>query len=114
MFVVALTDRAAVRRLLDRFGFGPGPGDVDAGVTRGFAATAAALLNPGPDAGVAATPEPDLGPEPAPVAKGDTVLVATPILIGIKPNGDVSLNVGLVEADLSGGYPLAQIGRAHV
>jgi uncharacterized protein (DUF1800 family) len=70
--VVALTDRAAVRRLLDRFGFGPGPGDVDAGVTRGFAATATALLNPSADAGVAATPEPDLGPEPAPVAKGDT------------------------------------------
>lgn len=59
-----------MRRLLDRFGFGPGPGDVDAGVTRGFAATAAALLNPAPDP--AAAPEPDLGAEPAKVAKGDT------------------------------------------
>ena len=57
-----------MRRLLDRFGFGPGPGDVDAGVTRGFAATAAALLNPSPDP----APEPDLGPEPAKAAKGDT------------------------------------------
>jgi uncharacterized protein (DUF1800 family) len=69
--VVALTDRAAVRRLLDRFGFGPGPGDVDAAVTRGFAATAAGLLNPPADAGVAATPEPDLGPEPPRPGKGD-------------------------------------------
>jgi uncharacterized protein (DUF1800 family) len=69
--VVALTDRAAVRRLLDRFGFGPGPGDVDAAVTRGFAATAAGLLNPPADVGVAATPEPDLGPEPQRPAKGD-------------------------------------------
>lgn len=60
-----------MRRLLDRFGFGPGPGDVDAAVTRGFAATAASLLNPAADAGVAATPEPDLGPEPAKVAKAD-------------------------------------------
>lgn len=66
--MVALSDRAALRRLLDRFGFGPGPGDVDAGVARGFAATAAALLNPAQDP----TPEPDLGPEPAKVAKGDT------------------------------------------
>jgi uncharacterized protein (DUF1800 family) len=66
--VVALSDRAAVRRLLDRFGFGPGPGDVDAAVTRGFAATAAALLNPSPDS----TPGPNLGPEPTQVAKGDT------------------------------------------
>ncbi|HEX4226185.1 MAG TPA: DUF1800 family protein, partial [Pseudonocardiaceae bacterium] len=66
--MVVLSDRAAVRRLLDRFGFGPGPGDVDAGVARGFAATATALLNPSPDS----TPEPDLGAEPAKVAKGDT------------------------------------------
>lgn len=57
-----------MRRLLDRFGFGPEPGDVDAAVTRGFSATAAALLDPAPDP----TPEPNLGPEPAPVAKGDT------------------------------------------
>ncbi|HEY4023123.1 MAG TPA: DUF1800 family protein, partial [Pseudonocardiaceae bacterium] len=66
--MVVLSNRAAVRRLLDRFGFGPGPGDVDAGVTRGFAATAAALLNPSPDT----TPEPNLGAEPARAAKGDT------------------------------------------
>jgi uncharacterized protein (DUF1800 family) len=66
--VVVLSDRAAVRRLLDRFGFGPEPGDVDAAVTRGFAATAAALLNPSPDP----TPEPDLGTEPVKPAKGDT------------------------------------------
>ena len=59
-----------MRRLLDRLGFGPAPGDVDAGVARGFAATAASLLNPSPDPG--ATPEPDLGPEPAQAAKGDT------------------------------------------
>lgn len=53
-----------VRRLLDRFGFGPRPGDVDAAVAAGFDATLATLLDPPADAGAAATPEPDLGPEP--------------------------------------------------
>jgi uncharacterized protein (DUF1800 family) len=68
----ALTERAAVRRLLDRFGFGPRPGDVAAAVGRGFDATLDTLLDPPADAGAAATPEPDLGPEPPKADKTDT------------------------------------------
>jgi uncharacterized protein (DUF1800 family) len=56
--VATLDESAAVRRLHDRLGFGPRPGDR----TTGFAATATALLNPTPDT----TPAPDLG---APVAR---------------------------------------------
>ncbi|WP_192909458.1 DUF1800 domain-containing protein [Gandjariella thermophila] len=62
-----LDERAAVRRLLDRFGFGPRPGELDAAAARGFDATLAALLDPGApatDAGARATPPPDLGDEP--------------------------------------------------
>ena len=68
---VALDERAAVRRLLDRFGFGPRPGDVDAAAARGFDATLATLLDPPADAGAVATPEPDLGAEPQRAAAGD-------------------------------------------
>jgi uncharacterized protein (DUF1800 family) len=57
--VATLDESAAVRRLHDRLGFGPRPGDLAAG----FAATATALLNPTPDA----VPAPDLGaPVPRP------------------------------------------------
>ncbi|MFD2415977.1 DUF1800 domain-containing protein [Amycolatopsis pigmentata] len=63
-----ITERAAVRRLHDRFGFGPRPGDLD----RGFAETASRLLNPGPDPGAQATPPPRLGAPPEPPGKQDT------------------------------------------
>jgi len=56
--VATLDESAAVRRLHDRLGFGPRPGDL----ATGFAATATALLNPTPDA----VPAPNLG---APVAR---------------------------------------------
>jgi uncharacterized protein (DUF1800 family) len=55
--VATLDEPAAVRRLTDRLGFGAGQLDVAAGFTK----TAAALLNPPPDA--TQTPEPDLGQE---------------------------------------------------
>ena len=58
-----------MRRLLDRFGFGPRPGEVDSAAANGFDATLSSLLNsaaPGADAGARATPPPDLGPEPYP------------------------------------------------
>jgi uncharacterized protein (DUF1800 family) len=57
--VAILDESAAVRRLHDRLGFGPRPGDLTAA---GFMATATALLNPTPDT----APAPDLG---APVAR---------------------------------------------
>ena len=52
--MVVLSERAAVRRLHDRLGFGPRPGDLD----RGFAETRDRQLGTGPDAGAAATPMP--------------------------------------------------------
>jgi uncharacterized protein (DUF1800 family) len=58
--MVVLSERAAVRRLHDRLGFGPRPGDLD----RGFAETRDRLLGGGPDAGAAATPVPELAPPP--------------------------------------------------
>ena len=57
-------DAVATRRLLDRFGFGPRPGDLPAATERGFAATLDAMLAPAADAGVAATPPPALAPIP--------------------------------------------------
>lgn len=69
-----LDERTAVRRLLDRLGFGPRPGELDAAAARGFPATLTALLDPaapGSDPGVAATPPPNLGPEPPRPAAGD-------------------------------------------
>lgn len=65
-----LDERAAVRRLYDRFGFGPKPGDLDAG----FAAATARLLDPAAataDAGARATPPPDVPPPPKPAKTGD-------------------------------------------
>ncbi|MFL6140651.1 MAG: DUF1800 family protein [Labedaea sp.] len=38
-------ERTAVRRLFDRFGFGPRPGELDAAAAQGFDRTAAALLS---------------------------------------------------------------------
>ncbi len=58
-----ISERDAVRRLLQRVGLGPRPGEVDAASAKGFDATLSALTTAaGPDAGAAATPVPDLGP----------------------------------------------------
>ena len=58
-----LDDRAATRRLLDRFGFGPRPGELDQNA--GYAAACDAVLAQTPDT----TPAPDLGAEPGPTGK---------------------------------------------
>jgi uncharacterized protein (DUF1800 family) len=75
--VAPLGNRAALRRLLDRFGFGARPGELDAAVAAGFTATAGTLLQPpAADPGVLATPRPDLGPVPTPPNKQDTAAKA--------------------------------------
>ena len=51
-------ERDAVRRLLQRLGFGPRRGELDTATAAGFDATLDALTAPGPDAGAAATPAP--------------------------------------------------------
>ncbi|WP_236792370.1 DUF1800 family protein [Amycolatopsis sp. GM8] len=66
--MVVISQRAAVRRLHDRFGFGPRPGDLDAG----FAESLARLLTPGPDLGTQATPIPQPGTPPRQPGKQDT------------------------------------------
>ncbi|HEY6746189.1 MAG TPA: DUF1800 domain-containing protein [Mycobacteriales bacterium] len=53
-----------VALLLRRTGFGTTGAEVEAATARGYEATVAALLHPGPDPGAAATPPPDLGGEP--------------------------------------------------
>lgn len=62
-----ITDRDAVRRLLQRVGLGPRLGELDAAASHGFDATVDALIQSATsaDAGVAATPVPDFG-APAP------------------------------------------------
>ncbi|MFJ1759193.1 DUF1800 family protein [Amycolatopsis sp. NPDC088138] len=65
--MVVLSERAAVRRLHDRLGFGPRPGDLD----RGFAETRDRLLGTGADAGAAATPMPTPGAPPERPKKAD-------------------------------------------
>ena len=63
-----LSEPAAVRRLVDRLGFSAGGGALAAMQQRGFSATVDALLRPsGADAGVAATPAPDVPLLPRPV-----------------------------------------------
>lgn len=66
-----IADRDAVRRLLQRVGLGPRPGELDAAAARGFDATLSTLTQPatGPDAGVAASPLPDFGAPAPPLAK---------------------------------------------
>lgn len=62
-----LDERAAVRRLYDRFGWGARRSDVDGGVARGFDASVDVLLGAtGDDPGAAATPPPsvDVGDDP--------------------------------------------------
>jgi uncharacterized protein (DUF1800 family) len=65
-----ISEQDAVRRLVQRLGLGPRPGEPGA---EGFEATLALLTAPpsGPDAGVAATPAPELGP-PAPKLRKKT------------------------------------------
>lgn len=48
------------------------------------------------------------------LVKGNTQVDVTPILFGVKPNGDISLNVGLVEADVKGGFPLVPVAGVPV
>jgi uncharacterized protein (DUF1800 family) len=60
-----------VALLLRRTGFGTTGAEVEAATARGYEATVAALLAPGPDPGAAATPPPDLGDEPQRPAKDD-------------------------------------------
>jgi uncharacterized protein (DUF1800 family) len=58
-----ISERDAVRRLVQRVGLGPRPGELATAASAGFEATLAALTAPraGPDAGVVATPVPDFG-----------------------------------------------------
>ena len=72
-----LDDRAAARRVLDRFSFGPRPGELDAAVARGVTATVDLLLSTTTDPGAAATPLPTLGAQPAAPGKGDRAARAT-------------------------------------
>ncbi len=58
-----LDNDAATRRVLDRFSFGPRPGELAAGVVRGPAQTAALLLGTTDDPGTRATPPPALAPQ---------------------------------------------------
>lgn len=61
----ARDERVAVRRLFDRLGFGARPGDLADALSRGFdAALMSVSTPPADDAGVLATPPPDLGPDP--------------------------------------------------
>lgn len=63
--------RAELAHLYRRAGFGAQPAELDAAVAAGFEATVERLVNPGrDDAGVAATPAPQLGAEPQKPAKG--------------------------------------------
>ena len=74
-----LSEAAAVRRLLDRFGFGAGGAELAAAQQRGWSSTLTALLAPvGPDRGVTATPPPavDWLPRPRHTHKGGPALKA--------------------------------------
>jgi uncharacterized protein (DUF1800 family) len=59
-----ISEDAAVRRLVRRFGLGPRWGELERALAAGFDATLAALTTPSPtpDPGVAATPAPTFGP----------------------------------------------------
>ena len=57
-----LDEHAAVRRLIDRFGFGAKPGALAKAQDAGFAATLDAVLAPGTDAGAQATAQPGRQP----------------------------------------------------
>ncbi|MFC3502465.1 DUF1800 family protein [Micromonospora krabiensis] len=67
-----MTEREAVAHLLRRATFGPTADEVDAAEHEGLARTLDRLLNPAAsDPGVAATPTPRLGPDPAAKLGGD-------------------------------------------
>jgi uncharacterized protein (DUF1800 family) len=68
----AISERDAVRRLLQRVGLGPRPGELDAAASTGFDATLSALTapRPKPDAGALATPVPNFGPPTPLLRKG--------------------------------------------
>jgi uncharacterized protein (DUF1800 family) len=60
----SIPDQTAVRRLLDRLGLGPRPGELGPAVAAGFDATLAALTRAsGPDLGATATPAPTFAPQ---------------------------------------------------
>ena len=65
-----MSERDAVRRLVQRVGLGARAGGLDTAVAAGFDATLATLLAPAPDPGADATPPPDLG-LPARLRGGD-------------------------------------------
>lgn len=48
------------------------------------------------------------------VTKGTTRVTPTAILLGFLPNGDITVNAGLVEADLKGGFPEQPIAGATI
>lgn len=48
------------------------------------------------------------------LVKGNTQMDVTAIISGVQPNGDLSINVGLVEADIRGGFPLRPVSGASV
>lgn len=67
-----LDSRAAARRVLDRLSLGPRPGELDAAVVRGVAATAELMLSTSTiDRGAQTTPPPTLGAQPEAPARGD-------------------------------------------
>ncbi|TCK22459.1 DUF1800 domain-containing protein [Pseudonocardia endophytica] len=68
----AVSEHAAVRRLLQRVGLGARPGETDAAARNGFDVTLTGLMSPaGRDAGVAATPPPGLAPLERRAGKND-------------------------------------------
>lgn len=69
--MTALDRRAATRRVLDRFSFGPRPGELAASVVRAPAQTAEALLSTTDDPGTKATPPPAFTPRPTPPPQTD-------------------------------------------
>lgn len=48
------------------------------------------------------------------LVKGNTQMDVTAIVSGVQPNGDLSINVGLVEADIKGGFPLQPVAGLSV
>lgn len=48
------------------------------------------------------------------LVKGNTQMDVTAIVSGVQPNGDLSINVGLVEADIRGGFPLVPVAGVPV
>lgn len=68
-----IDDHGAVRRLLNRIGLGPRPGEVDTAAAAGFPATVDALFRAGPDTGAAATPPPAFPPPSYPPGQKPTV-----------------------------------------